>query len=77
MQKLTSLLCIAIHIILIAQILPKKLAHRSMVKGLTRVEWNQELEYELGLLDNGQFPPLLPVYSFLYSSPTFFFTNQG
>jgi hypothetical protein len=48
-----------------------------MVKGLTRVEWNQELEYELGLLDNGQFPPLLPVYSFLYSSPTFFFTNQG
>jgi hypothetical protein len=62
MQKLTSLLCINIHIILIAQILPKTLAHQSMFKGVTRVEWNLELKYGLGLLDNGHdlVSPTLP-----------------
>jgi hypothetical protein len=38
-----------------------------MVKGVTRVEWNLEFEYGLGLLDNGHdlVPPTPPVYSFL------------
>jgi hypothetical protein len=45
-----------------------------MVKGLTRVEWNQEFEYGLGLLDNGDLVyPTPPSLFILVVLPYFLF----